>query len=288
MHASTRRSHLTPNRSPARWRHALYTFAALLTVAVMQLFMGSFTVALEPFGVKLGVFEPGVPRFVDAWYQAQWAVLSAILPCGALLASLRRPTERPLLIQFFALVVSLVALTFVVVPGPEDTANIGLELLIAAGIPLGLALSTYPAPRALLRRPWRAPVHLPTLVASAVMALALLPITLREAHLQATTRDYLAQHLTHASAVTLALLLTAGGLLSAFGTPGARVIRILVGLSLLYLGLCAFATVERAGSWGAPGGAAALLGGLVFLTLPAWSGRRVGSNAARDRHDEGH
>ncbi|WP_157465180.1 hypothetical protein [Deinococcus apachensis] len=114
----TDRSPGTPARTHARWRTVLYTVAALLTFAAMQLFTGSFTVALEPFGVKLGPFEPDVPHFIDAWYQGQWAVLSAILPCGALLASLRRPAGRPLLVQFFALVMGLVSLTFVVVPNP--------------------------------------------------------------------------------------------------------------------------------------------------------------------------
>ncbi|WP_019586724.1 hypothetical protein [Deinococcus apachensis] len=121
------------------------------------------------------------------------------------------------------------------------------------------------------------------MVASVWLALALLPVSLHEAHLQATTHDYLAQHHTHASAVTLALLLTLGGLLSATRAPGARVVGTLVGLSLVYLGVCAFATVERAGSWGVTGGGLALLGGLAFLAVLGWEARGNGADDPRVR-----
>ncbi|WP_027483646.1 hypothetical protein [Deinococcus pimensis] len=58
-------SHLTS--SPARRRVRLYVVVALLTFVALQIVMGAFSVALEPFGLKLSPAEPGVPGMLDAW-----------------------------------------------------------------------------------------------------------------------------------------------------------------------------------------------------------------------------
>ncbi|WP_027483645.1 hypothetical protein [Deinococcus pimensis] len=112
--------------------------------------------------------------------------MTGFLASGSLLGFVRRPERRPLLVVLFALVLLAVGVTFLIAPGPGNRGGRMVEVDLLTGVPSLLVLGAYPAPRASTRvLPSRVTTWNPAmLVFAATSALALVKVSLHEAHLR--------------------------------------------------------------------------------------------------------
>jgi hypothetical protein len=220
-----------------------------------------------PWLSRLGVMDysvfaaPGYTYELHLWHGSQWGAWMGIIVCGSLLMLLRRPREKPLLMQFVVLAIALQALLYnLLAPGFEPFTVVFLvgALVVAA---------SYPDPRRLLTFRSEAQVSRP-LLALALAAGGLLALdvarNLRWQFAGGGGEHYDFGH--WALAVGVAAVLTLGVLLTASRRPGWRSLGVLVGAAFIYLGLAAVTVPDSGGSWGSAG-IIAVLGGLTFLMV---------------------
>jgi hypothetical protein len=194
------------------------------------------------------------------WHGAQWGTWMGILICGSLLLLLRRPREKPLLMQFVVLAMALQALLYNLLVGFHPATIVFLvgTVIVAA---------VYPEPRSLLSfaRDHRTsrPLLVLGLTAAALLALDV-SRNLRWQFAGVGGEHYDLGHWI--IAVGVAAVLTLGALLTASRRPGWRSLGVLVGAAFVYLGLAAVTVPDSAGSWGLAG-VIAVLGGVGFVVL---------------------
>jgi len=205
------------------------------------------------------------PQFVR-WYVAQMGALACILGCGCLLALLWKPGEKPLLAQFVGMAFVLFTLIVLVFFASNLTV-----LLIAAIVVMCLFVVTYPRPRSLVSFSREGALSIPLVVLSLVAAVLLAPIAWYDLtqQIRFPVTGY-AQSGEWMYSFMLALLLVLGGLLSATKRAGWNVLGILIGVTLLYLGVAAFVTAGSPGSWGTVGGILAVLGGVAYISFTCY------------------
>lgn len=211
--------------------------------------------------VDYGVFStPDYTYPLHLWHGAQWGTWMGILICGSLLLLLRRPREKPLLMQFIVLAIALQALLYFLLVGfhPAPVVFLVGALIVAA---------VYPEPRSLLSVAGGARTSRPLLgLGLAVAALLALDVS-RNLRWQFAGVGGEHHELGHWTiAVGVAAVLTLGALLTASRRPGWQSLGVLVGAAFVYLGLAAVTVPDSAGSWGLAG-VIAVLGGVAFIVL---------------------
>lgn len=241
-----------------RWQTLAFIIVAGLLV-VLLLYQEA-PALLAPW-VRLQAFGYS-PQFVG-WYEVQVGALACILGGGSLLALLWKPGEKPLLAQF--LVVAF--LLFILITLILFASNLSV-LLIATIVLMGLFVATYPQPRSLLSFSREGALSIPLALLSLAAAVLLAPIAWHDLTYQ--LRFPVAVYAESGSwmySLMLALLLVFGGLLSATKRAGWNVLGIIIGVTLLYLGVAAFVAPHSLGSWGTLGGVLAVLGGVAYLSF---------------------
>jgi hypothetical protein len=144
-------------------------------------------------------------------------------------------------------------------------------------IPVILVLALYPQPRELLIAPWSAGVNRPLLGLGLLVALFLLPDAAIAVAAQIRHADVLAasgydwasnaEHLIHLSLIAV---------LAAMYRPGGRILGMVAGAVIAFLGAAAIAVPNDPGSWGTLGGGLAMVVGLAIAAVTAYEWSRSG------------
>lgn len=215
-----------------RWRRIAFAVVVVLAALVFLVLFGSAFAAFAPWLAEGGDGPP--PGYTDPpshrWHDAQWAAHTGLLLGGSLLALLRRPLHKPLLVQFLAVAVAVFAILALVFDGPSNLVVL---------IPIALVAALYPDRRALLDFSRPTGLSIPLLVIAVLAAVLMAPDAWDKLQLQIDDAhgDEHAEH-THWSASALLLLnLLVAGVLAATGRPGWRALGVIAGLAFVYLGL---------------------------------------------------
>jgi hypothetical protein len=260
---------------PRDWRAILFRIIAGLFALFFLVLQPGLLALLEPW-VLIAPDAPGYTAAIHRMHEAQWATIMVFCYGVSLLALAWRPRALPLLVQF-VLLVRLIEATGSLLIGQFDPIY---EAILFLG--LAILVAAYPAPRELLRFSREGQLSLPLFGLSLLSATLLAPDAWRSLHLQLAGLG--GEHATqnHWMLTTdLELMLVAGGLLAAAKRPGWRVLGLLVGLALIYLGLASISAPQFDGSWGTLGGALATLGGWGFVGATLWEARRTALTVAQ-------
>jgi len=144
-------------------------------------------------------------------------------------------------------------------------------------IPVVLVVALYPRRRDLLNRPWSAGVSWPLFGMGVLVAIFLLPDAVRSFAAQVQNPGDLqwasaAEHLIHLSVIAV---------LAGMNRPGARLLGLVAGAVLAFLGAAAITVPGDPGSWGTFWGGLAIVGGLgIAATAAAHWGRLPGTGLA--------
>lgn len=249
----------------ARLRNFRSIFFRVIALACALLFLasGGLTSILAPWGSAGGAF-PGFTPELHRWHSSLLGVTEAILLPGLLLALIKQPRERPLLMQFFALVGVALVLPHLLTRGSTPISSLFIALPVIAFPALG-ALTHFSH--------GRQPSKL--LLALALLAAALL-IPDAWDNLQRQFAGAGGEHARQghwATAFSLNLVITLAALVASSRLPGSQALGLLVGIALLYLGAAAITLPNHAGSWGATGGGLALLVGAGLVVAIWWEER---------------
>ena len=161
-----------PQGEVKKWRIIVFVIVGGL-LALLALYAGARDLLLLDG-------QPGFPSEVHRWHEAQSGVFTALLFGGSLLALLRRPQRKPLLVVFVVLSLALVSLAFATVSGAGFNP---LWLAVGAAL-ICILVAAYPAPRTLLhfRRGGHPSYFL--LALTLIAAVLLAPIMARELNWQ--------------------------------------------------------------------------------------------------------
>ena len=253
----------TPIVKRRDWRSIVFiALTGLLAVLVVVTALPS---VLDPW-LHTEAVEPGFTPELHRWHAAQWGALKGILVSGSLLVLLWRPRAKPVLVQFVALSVGVLALlTVPLAPGT-------LVFLW----PFLLVIATYPAPRALLDVSRQEPLSRPLLALTLLAALLLAPYAWRSLLWQLGGVGGEHAALFHwIESVVISIVLVLAGVLAAMKRPGWQALGIIVGLAFIYLGAVALQVPYHDGSWGIAGGLLATLGGCGFIATTVWEARNM-------------
>jgi hypothetical protein len=230
-----------------------------LACVLMFLAFGGITSILAPWGSAGGAF-PGFTPELHRWHSALLGVTEAIFLPGLLLALIRRPRERPLLMQFFGLVGVALVLPHLLTRGSTPLSSLFIALPVIA----------FPALGALMRFSHGRRTSKLLLALALLTAALLIPDALRNLQMQlAGAGGEHARQGHWATAFSLNLVITLAALLASMRLPGSQALGLLLSIALLYLGSAAITLPDHAGSWGATGGGFSLLIG-SWLVIAIW------------------
>jgi hypothetical protein len=240
------------------WRRIIFTIFA----GVVTFFLLTNLFRLAAPWASMTWYPHDDPRELNPdlhrWHEVMWGAVTGILEGGVLLSLLWRPRQNPLLIQFMA--VAVIGAVLIVLPFEPS--------LLFVIMMLTFVVVTYPVPRALLDFSREGPVSRSLLVFSWVAAVLLVPYMVRLEIWQ--IQGIGGEHATAnqwVSDVEHALFLLLAMFLASTKRAGWQTLGILTGLVFLYLGVAALALPNHAGSWGAVGGIAALIGGPLYIVV---------------------
>lgn len=206
---------------------------------------------------------------VHLWHIAELGALSAIFLGGIMLALLRQPEEKPLLVQFFVVGGVILALSI----APFEIKGAALLLIV------GLFALAYPNRRGLLSFAREGSISIALLALSLLFAAFLLPVAWRETQWQIvgmTQSDVHALLLHWIGSAALIVLLILAGLLSSTKRPGWKELAVVTGAAYCYLGIIAMIVPGDAGSWGYTGGLFSIIGGILYMLFTLVEVRSAG------------
>ena len=245
-----------PQREVKKWRVTLFVIVGGLLILLM-LFGGARDLLLFSG-------QSGFPSIIHRWHEAQSGVLCVIVFGGSLLALLWRPLNKPLLMQYMLLAITIFCIAFATVTGAGFNP---IALPVGAAL-VAILAAAYPQPRNLLHVSRSGPLSYPLLAITVIAAILLAPVMARELNYQMlgmTEHDVHAMNYHWLTSVVLALLLLLAGVLAATKQPGWYVLGFIAGIAFLYLGSMAIVLTDYAGSWGTTGGVLGILGGLGYI-----------------------
>jgi len=252
----------TPTVKSRDWRAIVFRVVAGLLALLALALQPALPALVEPW-VLVAPDAPGYTAAIHRMHEVHWATIWVFMGASAL-ALAWRPRTLPTLAQFVVLSILIQATGNFLVGDIDPTPLVVLAIFIAA----------YPVPRDLIRLSSPRRLSLPLFGLSLLAAAFLAPDAGRSLHLQfaGLGGEHAAQHHWMLTA-DLELMIVGGGLLTATKRPGWRVLGMLVGLALLYLGVASISAPQFDGSWGMLGGGLATLGGLGFVGATRWEAR---------------
>jgi len=238
------------------WRVNVFRFMAIL----VGLFFAAISTPymLWPWNIMPvaldGVQEPDPWR----WHAAVWGAFAAILTCAPLLLLLKRPREKPLLMQFWLIGHLAVTAIWIGFTWPEFAPD---QLILIA-----LILIAYPAPRALLKFNTQGSFSRLLLGLTIVVGLAMVPYFVSSIRLHLNDAGSQMQETgQYLHATYIAMLVPLASFFAATRKNGWKELAIIAGITLLHLGLAAITLPDYTGSWGTVGGLAAVISAGAYL-----------------------
>ena len=247
------------------WRANIFrVLAALVALFLLAI---SVTGILAPWGLvpseQAMNLQEGQSINDVLWYAAIWVAYATFFSAGTLLVLIWKPRTNPLLMQFWVTGWILVNILFTISEWPEfdPTTWIAMAVLVVA----------YPETRSFLRFKSEGVVNKKLLVLGVITGLAMLPVFWKNLQLFFSSEVIRQMSIGPLQVTYIALLVPLGAFLMATNRPGWKIVSIIVGVILIYLGLAGVPNSEIPGSWGILGGLASLVGGLIFLTSSYWA-----------------
>lgn len=263
---------ITSNRraEPKRWKRVGFVIAAVVFILAGFFFLEGATEAIEPWvssdcgGCNGEAFIPDAYR----WLAASHGALLAILFGGSLIAMLRRPFEKPMLLYFYA-VGHLVFLVVYAVTAPKMAIQKVFIFVIFLLI-LSILYTFYHNRASAIRLGPSGGYNRTLLALTAAAALILLPVAVQAGMQQVAETEEQFRWGEHAA---MLITLLFGGVLASSRRPGALALGIIVSVVYVYLGASALAVPDHPGSWGVAGGFASIVFGAVYAGAAVYSKR---------------
>ncbi|KRE97750.1 hypothetical protein ASG89_29545 [Paenibacillus sp. Soil766] len=258
------------NEQPKGWKQIGFVATALLFVLFDFFFLEGATEALEPWlpsdcgGCNGESFVPDSYR----WFAVSHGALLALMFGGSLIALLRRPFEKPMLLHFYA-VGHLLFLASFAATAPKLAIGKAFVFVMFALI-LSILFAFYHKRAAAIKLAAPTGYSSPLLVLTTIAAIFLIPIAIHAGIQQwSETGEYFGwgEH------TAMLFVLLYGSFLTASQRAGSYALGIIVSLTFMYLGVSALAVPDHPGSWGIVGGITSILFGVVYVSVMIYSNR---------------
>ncbi|MEK3884759.1 hypothetical protein [Paenibacillus sp. PL2-23] len=261
---------MTQSSQPKRWKRIGFVVVAALFALFGFFLLQGATEALEPW-LPSDCGGCGGPTYLPdsyRWLAASHGALLAFLFGGSLIALLRRPFEKPILLHFY-MVGHLVFLAVFAITAPK-LAIMKLFVFVMFLLTLGILLAFYHNRSSAVRLEPSTGYSRPLLVLTAIAALILLPVAVHSGIQQWSET---AEQFRWGEQAAMLIVLLYGGWLAASQRVGAYVLGIIVSITYVYLGASALAVPNHPGSWGIAGGIASIVYGIVYAAAVVYSKR---------------
>ncbi|MFS0726804.1 hypothetical protein [Paenibacillus sp. 1P07SE] len=220
--------------------------------------------------------EPWIPGGLGAavgeemrFFGAVHGALIGILFNFSLLAMLRRPLEKPLLLRFY-IVGHVLFLVTLAATDPSLALQRAFVFILFAIVMTSL-YAAYGKRREMVKPAPPLRRNRGMLVMAVLATIGLLPFLVLGVigQFQETELQF-----RWGEGAALSVVMMYGGFLAADGRPGSRALGLILAAAYLYLGAASLAVPGHPGSWGLSGGAAAIgyglaLGAVTLRTKPA-------------------
>lgn len=238
----------------------VFRFFAIVFAAAGLFMLQGLSEGLEPW---VRSFMASTPLEEDIrFHAASHGALIGILFSFSLLAMLRKPLDKPMLLHFY-FIGHLIFLGTLLLTDPA-LAKQSFFVFILFAVVLCVLFAVYSKRREMLRPQQPRVINRPLLIMSGIAFLGLLPFIIRGITGQIDDGD---MQFRWGEGAALGLTLAYAGYLTATSRPGARTLGILQGLAYIYMGLASITLPHYPGSWGVLGGTAAIVYGLVYGAL---------------------
>jgi len=255
---------------PKRWKRIGFVIVAVIFTLGGFFFLEGATEAFEPWlpsdcgGCSSDSFVPDAYR----WLAASHGALLAILFGGSLIALLRRPFEKPMLLHFYA-VGHLVFLAVLAITATEMAVQKAFMFVMFLLI-LVILYAFYHNRTAAVRLGPSGGYNRTLLAMTAVAAAILLPVAVH-AGIQQTAET--AEQFRWGEHAAMLVTLLYGGVLASSRRPGSFALGLIVSIVYVYLGASALAVPEHPGSWGIAGGIASMVYGAAYAGMVIYGSR---------------
>ncbi|CAM4459256.1 hypothetical protein [Paenibacillus tarimensis] len=214
--------------------------------------------------------EPWVQSFLATsplpdelrFHAASHGALIGILFSFSLLAMLRDPLSKPVLLQFY-IVGHLIFLAVLAVTDPV-LAKQTFFVFIMFAIVLATLYATYPNRREIWRSTEPRVVNRTLLLLTGGVLLALLPVIIGGISGQLQDPE---QQFRWGEGSALAITLVYAAYLTATARTGTRTLGVIQGLTYVYMGAASLTLPQYPGSWGLWGGTAAIIFGILYPVI---------------------
>src|SRR5579884_1297286 len=256
----------TAERPVKKWRVIVFGVVA----GLFALFFLVFSLGVPLLVLSLFPSAPVPFPATEHWHLAMLGVYMGLLFGVNMVVLLWHGERRPALAQFFLLSwLGLAVMSVVTSPdGFLNSAN-----LLGIGL-LAIFILAYPRPRTLFSFKREGSWVLPLLALSILAAICLAPDVWKSIGSAAGLTNP-TDRTGWVAAAIVDVLLVLGGILASTRRPGWKALSILLGVSLLYLGVAALILPTNAGSWGIIGSILGMLGGAGFIAATFYEQRRT-------------
>lgn len=235
----------------------VFRFFAVVFAAAGLIMLQGLSEALEPW-VRSPLASTPLPEQLR-FHAASHGALIGILFSISLLAMLKSPLDKPLLLHFY-FVGHLIFLGTLLLTDPALAMQTFFVFILFAVV-LGVLFAVYPKRREMLRPREPKKINRTLLIMTGIALLGLLPFMVHGAIGQISDSE---MQFRWGEGTALGLTLLYSGYLTATSRTGSRTLGILQGLSYIYMGAASITLPDYPGSWGFIGGAAAIIYGLVY------------------------
>jgi len=255
---------------PKRWKRIGFVVVAVLFTLAGFFVLEGATEAIEPWvpsdcgGCNGELFIPDAYR----WLAASHGALLAILFGGSLIAMLRRPFEKPMLLHFYA-VGHLVFLVVFAVTSPSMALK-KIFIYVMFLFILAILYTFYHDRASAIKLGPSGGYNRLLLGLTAIAALFLLPVAIHAGIQQAAETE---DQFRWGEQTAMLITLLYGSVLASSRRPGASALGIIVSIVFVYLGASALAVPDHMGSWGVAGGIASIVFGVVYAGVTLYSTR---------------
>lgn len=243
------------------WRIWLFRLLATLFALLFMAISAPYILwpwNIMPVPLDIGDMSPEVMR----WHAAAFGSYATILTAVPLLLLLKRPREKPIIMQFWLLGQILSMIVWNAMMWSKVDFDFMQPIIVA------IMVLVYPAPRELFQRKAEDQVSKRILGLCLVVLVVLLPLFWKSFQLQLNPASPLHETGQYVWAIYNFTLIPLAGLLAANKRPGWKTLLSLAGIALLYLGVSAISVPNHDGSWGLWGGIVVAIAGVAYLVMP--------------------